>query len=340
MPSDFPRIRYILPKFDKRDYAVFMKTIDSCLPFDISDVAKFRHHVLMYYYKYGWKPTLEAYGVKKSTLYDWKNRYELSGKNLTSLVPKKTRPKRVRKMETDYRLVEFIKAIREEQGNLGKEKLKLFLDEYAREIGVESIGKTTIGKIIKRRHYFYERPKLKRKRRFTRDRSNKSPKVNKPGYIEMDSIIVYINRERHCFISCIDICTKFAWVKKVTTLSSVQALLTLQEFQEQINYLIHTLQTDNGSEFLGKLHNYLEEQKIKHLFIYPRSPKINGVVERFQRTIQEEFINRNDEIYFDEEKFKTKLFNYLQWYNTKRPHASLSYQSPTQFIQSNFPKCM
>jgi putative transposase len=99
------------------------------------------------------------------------------------------------------------------------------------------------------------------------------------------------------------------------------------------------VQADNGSEFFKTFHQYLEGENIKHQCIYPKSPKINGVVERFNRTIQEEFINRNDEIYFDLEAFQVKLTGYLEWYNIKRPHAALQYQSPMQFIQSNFPEC-
>lgn len=90
-----------------------MKTLNSSLAFESSDVAKFRFHVLEYYYKWGLKPTLDAFRVKKSTLYDWKNLHEKSRKRLASLVPKSTRPHNTRKMLTDGRLVEFIKQIRQ-----------------------------------------------------------------------------------------------------------------------------------------------------------------------------------------------------------------------------------
>ncbi|PIP74456.1 MAG: hypothetical protein CO135_02755 [Candidatus Levybacteria bacterium CG_4_9_14_3_um_filter_35_16] len=83
---------------------------------------------------------------------------------------------------------------------------------------------------------------------------------------------------------------------------------------------------------------YLEEQGIKHQFIYPRMPKINAFIERFNRTIQEEFILRNDEIYYDHKAFAKELTKYLYWYNYQRPHASLKYMSPMNFIQSKSPK--
>ena len=322
-------------------YDWLMKTLENSLAFDKSDPAKFRLHVLEHYYKYGWKPTVEAFKVGKSTLYDWNKQYEGSGKALLSLVPKKTRPKRVRQMTTDWRLIQFIREFRQQYGNIGREKIKIFLDEYATELGIDSISHRTITKVIKRKNLYFDPPKKKkRKNKFSRDRTRKSPKATRPGYVEMDSVVVYIDTIRHNFMCCIDSYTKFAHVRKVKTLSSLQAKLTFQEFQNKSPHPVHTVQTDNGSEFFKTFHAYLEDQEIKHQFIYPKSPKMNGVVERFNRTIQEEFINRNDEIYFDLEAFQVKLSGYLNWYNYKRPHASLGYLSPMQFVQTNFPKCI
>jgi transposase len=322
-------------------YDWLMKTLENSLNFDKSDPAKFRLHVLEHYYKYGWKPTVEAFKVGKSTLYDWKGSYEGAGKALLSLVPKKTRPKRVRVMNTDWRLVQFIREFREQYGNIGERKIKIFLDEYSNDLGIDPIGSRTISKVIKRKNLYFDPPKRnKRKNKFSRDRTKKSPKVTAPGYIEMDSIVVYIDNIRHNFMCCIDIYTKFAHVGKVKTLSSKQAKITFQEFEKLSPHKVHTVQTDNGSEFFKTFHQYLMEQNIKHQFIYPKSPKINSVVERFNRTIQDEFINRNDEIYFDLRAFQVKLTGYLDWYNTKRPHMALNYLSPQQFIQSNFPESM
>lgn len=174
--------------------------------------------------------------------------------------------------------------------------------------------------------------KTKRRKPLT-PRLKRSPKELLPGYIEMDSIIIYVLGRKYCFITAIDIITKFAWVKLTTNLSSRQARLALIGFKSQYKQHLRIIQTDNGSEFLGEFDNYLNRIQIKHEFIYQKSPKVNGMVERFNRTMQEEFINRNDDILFDKEKFNQKLTNYLIWYNTKRPHYSLGQISPTKYMQ-------
>ena len=312
-----------------------MKLISNSLTFSVSDVAKFRLHVLDQYYKHGIKSACHAFNIPRSTIYGWRKLFEKSKKKISSLIPKSTRPENVRQMTTNPKLIEFIKAMRVEYGSLSKYKIKPFLDEYARQLGLPLYGTTKIGVIIKRRKYFFDtkvKRKIKRRKPLT-PRLKYAPKEILPGYIEMDSITLYVLGRRYYFVTAIDIVTKFAWVKLTTSLSSKQARLALIEFRSQYDQLLRAVQTDNGSEFLGEFNDYLSQIQIRHEFIYQKSPKINGVVERFNRTIQEEFIERNDEILYDQEKFNQKLANYLIWYNTKRPHYSLGQISPTEYMQ-------
>ena len=339
MPSDVHHITYRLPKFPRRVYRRLMRSMENSLAMEISDVAQFRIHVINHYYKYGLKPTLDAFKVKKSTFYDWRRTYEQSGKRMISLVSKSTAPAHVRRMETDWHIVDFIKEMRKDHGNIGKSMLKPFVDAYAKELDIKTISATTIGKVIKRRHLTFEsRVHVKRQFKFKKLRTRKSPKVTAAGFIQMDSIVVYINQERHFFMCVIDIFTKYAHVVHVNNLSSKTAVVVFKQFQETNPTAIDTVQTDNGSEFLKSFHEYLEGQEITHKFIYPKMPKINAFIERFNRTVQEEFILRNDEIYYDQVVFAKKLSEYLYWYNYRRPHSSLKYLSPMTFIQTNIPK--
>ncbi len=130
-----------------------MKTLENSLAFHKSDPAKFRLHVLEHYYKYSWKPTVEAFKVGRSRLHDCKKQCELEDKSLLSLVPKKTRPKRFRQMTTDWRLIQFIREFREQYGNIGERKLKFFIDGYAAELGIPTLGSKTISKVIKRKNF-------------------------------------------------------------------------------------------------------------------------------------------------------------------------------------------
>lgn len=68
----------------------------------------------------------------------------------------------------------------------------------------------------------------------------------------------------------------------------------------------------------------------------PHTPKDNSVLERFNRTIQEEFIEMEEiEAYYTEE-FKEKLGKWLIEYNLRRPHKSLDYISSLQHLDNYY----
>jgi len=311
------------------------KMLRSLRRFSKDEVANERLKILEFYTEYGEKATTKAFGIKRNTIFVWRRRLKESKNSLASLIPTSTTPKTQRRMITDPKIVSEIRKLREKYPRLGKDKIKPILKKYCLKEGLTPISISTIGKVIKRRNLTFEKKVYPQKQpnKFKKLRTRKSPKVQSPGFIEMDSIIAYINYEKHLFMSVIDIYTKFALVVYVKDLSSATAKKVLQQFQELNPTKIHTVQTDNGSEFLRSFHAYLEEQHIKHQFIYPRMPKINSFIERFNRTIQEEFILRSDEIYYDQEAFAKKLTKYLYWYNYQRPHASLKYMSPMDYFR-------
>lgn len=335
MSHETDRTGYILPRLSKGNYNTLMKMLHNSMTFSLSDAAKFRLHVLDHYYRHGIKSTVHAFNIPRTTIYGWKKVFEDSGKKVASLIPVSTRPINTRQMELDSKLLEFIRSMREQYGNLGKLKLKPFLDEYAEGLGTTSYGTTKIGIIIKRRNYFFQsmsKRRIKRRKPLT-PRLRYCPKETIPGYIEMDTVTVWALCKKYYFVTAIDIVTKFAWVKLVKSPSSLNAKESIIEFVSHYKHPLRVIQTDNGSEFLGVFDQYLENIHIKHEFIYQKSPKINGVVERFNRTIQEEFIEKNDEYMYDQTRFNQKLYNYLIWYNTKRPHYSLGQLSPLVFMQ-------
>ena len=339
MQDGLNRVRYRAKRLSWGRYNTLMKLITNSLQFDPSDAGKFRLHVLDHYYAHGWKSAVHAFGVKKSTLYDWKKRYEESGKKIVSLVPTSTRPKRLRQMETNTQLLLCIRSLREQYGNLSKYKIKPILAEYAKTQGLEGYGTSKIGEIIKRRRYTFagvnKKKQIHRVKPLTA-RVKYAPKEKTPGYIEMDSITLYVLSKRYYFITAIDIVTKFAWVSQASSLTSKAAAQAFQEFSQNYPHAIRTVQTDNGHEFLGDFHCTLETAHIPHNFIYPRSPRINGVIERFNRSFQEEFVERSEELGYDPDTFSAKLTNYLVWYNTKRPHHALGLSTPSAFLQQYY----
>lgn len=341
MASDVPQLRYILPKFH-HGYTAMMKTLNSSLRYESNDPTKFRLHVLEYGKKHGVKATLEAFHLGRSTYYEWRQAFTQSKGKLVSLVPRSTRPHHTRRMVVDERLLELIKSVRLQYGRIGKEKLKVLVAAYASSLGIAGYSAGKIGKIIKRHRYFFDITKQKHKIGLSRYRVKKVGKDVRPGYLEIDSVIVYTLGKQLRFVTMVDVVTKVAYAQRVKNGKALNTVEVLHSFESQYQVPIYTVQTDNGSEFLGDFHDHLEVRGIIHLFTYPHCPKINGVVERFNRTIQEEFIERFLDWNINPEKGDLKLTSYLSWYNEVRPHASLKYLAPLKYAEqyTKSPECM
>jgi transposase InsO family protein len=61
------------------------------------------------------------------------------------------------------------------------------------------------------------------------------------------------------------------------------------------------------------------------------NPQSNGCVERFNRTIKEQFVDNNLDEIGDIERFNRMMMEYLIWYNTKKVHRSLNNKPPLKY---------
>jgi len=323
------------------DWKEVSKMLSSLRRFNESEIANQRLKIIKFYQKYGEKATKEAFGVDRKLLYVWRKRLKKGEGKLSSLVPFSTRPKRTRRMMTDPRIVEFIRKLKEKYPRLGKEKIKPLLDEYCDKIGLLSISESTIGKVIKRNNLFFQRlgrvyhhpasgwAQRKRKKRL---RVRYSPKHQEFGHLQADSISLFVDGMKRYILSAIDSKLKFSFSLAYKSLNSRNGQDFLRKLEKVYPFKIKSIQTDNGLEFQGLLDDYLNRKNIPHLFTYPRCPRINGVVERYQRSLQEEFVNWHLEIIDDTRLFNQKMIEYLIWYNTKRAHQSLGLKSPIDYL--------
>lgn len=337
MPADFHKKVYILPKFSRRDYISLMTNINNVLGFSSSEPAQFRFHVLKVFYEGGFKAVhLSFPNLTRATLYRWKKIYENCGKRLNSLIPGSTRPHNTRIQTVPVSIISFIRRLRQEYPRMGKAKVKMFVDEFCYSCGIPTISESSIGRTIKRFNLFYA--SKSKGRRIRKDLTNKQrvrlcPKAEdaKPGYIQLDGVKFYYLDRYYYFLTAVDIVTKQAWVKLVPSLKSKHARLFLLEIIGTAWYKIHTIHTDNGSEFKAYFDQAVQELGLIHLWNYPKHPKTTGYVERLNWTVQDEFLFSYEDLLFYPEEFNSKLNEWTTWYNQTRPHQSLDYLSPYQY---------
>ena len=92
------------------------------------------------------------------------------------------------------------------------------------------------------------------------------------------------------------------------------------------------IQVDDGAEFEAIFEEACQKRGIKLFVLPPRSPKLNGAVERAHRTHTEEFYEVTDSS-FDLSELREELLEWERVYNTVRPHQALGYVTPLKFLE-------
>jgi transposase InsO family protein len=291
--------------------------------------------IVSFFEEYGLRITKDAFSVGRSTIYLWKKKIKEGKGSLLGLINHTSRPYNTRRMYVDEPIYEFIKTLREKYPRMGKDKIKIFLDRYCQEKGLKTLSVSKIGKIIKRNNWFFY---LGKRTRHT-IRSDKERifgyEVKDPGDLfQIDTIVRFEQGIKRYLITGVDVVSKFAFAYTYKNHSSESTKDFVEKLIKVTPYEIKGIQTDNGSEFLDHFDEIIAQRGIVHFFTYPRCPKQNGVIERFNRTLQEEFVDEYS--YLLEEKeikpFNDKLIDYLLFYDTKRPHNSLDNQEPMKTV--------
>ena len=130
--------------------------------------------------------------------------------------------------------------------------------------------------------------------------------------------------------TAIDDCTRIRVLKVYDACNQRTAIRFLDELRHRLPFRIHVLQTDNGAEFQSQFHWHAEALDIRHVYIRPRTPRLNGKVERSHRVDDQEFYQLLDQqgISDDIHLFNQKLREWEDYYNYHRPHGALDGQTP------------
>jgi transposase InsO family protein len=304
--------------------------------------AAVRLKIIRFFERHGLEATREAFDVSRRTLYHWKASLQAEGGNVAALVPLSTTPTNRRHRHWPAAVLGQIKRLRKDHPNLGKEKVHALLKSWCLQRRLDCPSARTIGRLIadapdKMRHAPQRighdgRPK--RPRSAAKARKPKGFIATFPGHcVALDTIERHRDGLTRYLITLTDTHSRFAFALASTRRNSQVAEATLKLAQTVFPVPCTVILTDNGGEFAKHFADHVRESKMTHWHTYPRTPKMNAHVERFNRTIQEEFVDFHEELLLtDIMAFNDKLFDYLTWYNRDRPHHALQLQSPMQVI--------
>ena len=309
----------------------------------ITKTAAERQKILLFWREYGLKATKAAFNISRSSLYSWWKIYKDSGYLIASLNPGSQAPKIRRKREVHPKIIQEIKHLRLEVcPNLGKDKVKILLDQFCLKERLKPISASTIGRIIQEKRIYHHRQKISHYGRIHIQKRVK--KLRKPqdyqaqdmgDLVEIDTIVKFDFGIKRYIITAVDTHTRytFAWTYKRANSKNAKDFFT--KLNQVFPYPIQAVQTDNGSEFHHYFQVHLQKERITHYWNYPKQPYKNGHIEKYNRTIQDEFIDQHLSLLEDPKVFNHHLMDYLIWYNTERPHWALKLQSPINYLINN-----
>jgi transposase InsO family protein len=130
--------------------------------------------------------------------------------------------------------------------------------------------------------------------------------------------------------TAIDDCTRIRVLKIYEACNQRTAIRFIDEVRRRLPFRVQVVQTDNGAEFQSDFHWHLEQDDIRHVYIRPRTPHLNGKVERSHRVDDQEFYQLLDAdgVSDDIHLFNEKLREWEDYYNYDRPHGALGGQTP------------
>ena len=296
-----------------------------------------RVRILAFWEKHGLVATKEAFKVSRRTLFRWQRMLKQSGGQLESLTPQKTTPKNKRKRVLPPGLEERIITLRANHPRLGKEKIYALVNNDF-QTSVSSIGR--ILDDLKQQGRL-PAPQALRLNAKTGSLTVKKPrkKAKKlrrpPGYrvLELDTVVRYIDGIKRYTLTAIDTENRTSFAACYTNHGSSSAADFLKKTLQVLPDCPTHIQTDNGSEFAKYFHQEAQKLKLTHYHTYPKTPKMNAHVERFNRTLSEEFLRYHKALMRDNVPlFNQKLIDWLIWYNGERPHSALGQQAPLQTL--------
>lgn len=205
---------------------------------------------------------------------------------------------------------------------------------YIREYQ-EYISSWKIQKTIEERNLYLDKQK-QQKQRQKRLKGQKKNRINEfkrkkiVNYLwHVDTVILTMAAGGYKYLlTAIDEVSKLAYARLYPTHHSKYA----KDFLLRLEYLtdksIINIHHDNGSEFAKDFTRACRQLKLPQWYSRVRTPKDNSVLERFNRTIQEDFVDlwEVDPVNIDD--FNRQLVEWLVEYNSIRPHETLAYQTP------------
>jgi putative transposase len=309
-------------------------------PHTLSKRARQRLKWLDYRKTHTVKQTCLHFDIPRSTLNRWTKRFDPG--NLATLEDRSSRPHTIRQRTWGTGDVEAVLAVRTRYPRWGKAKLAVLLARQGIGLSCSMIGRI-LGYLRQRRLLIDPRPTRATPRaRHARPHAQRKPKGvtiprDRPGdLVQIDTMrLAPLPGVVRYHFSAVDVVSRFGVIGVRGTATAGTAKDFLAEVRARCPFAIKAIQIDGGSEFMAEFEQECAAQGIGVWVLPPHSPKLNGTVERMNRTFREEWWEGYDgEV--DVVSMQGAGREGEGVYNAIRPHRSLGMRTPVEFLAEHF----
>lgn len=250
----------------------------------ITPKALHKARVLAFWEKHGLQATIEAFSIKRSTLFLWKKQQKEGNGAIEALNERSKTPRNKRKRSWPMQITFEIKRHRELHPNIGKDKLHMLLRPFCVPHNLHVPSVSTIGRIIKDCGGLRRFPQKVRHNGkivpIKRKKVLRKPKNFTAAYeghlVALDTIERFVHGCRRYVITFEDIYTRFSFAWGTTSHASLAAKEFFEYCLMVFPYPIEFVLTDNGSEFMKHFDEELRRLHLIHYHTYPKTPKMNA----------------------------------------------------------------
>ncbi|MGK2965156.1 MAG: helix-turn-helix domain-containing protein, partial [Tepidiformaceae bacterium] len=231
--------------------------------------------------------TCRHFTISRQTFYRWWKRY--NPRDLTSLEAHSSRPKRCKQATWTRVEVLAVKELRERYPAWGKLKLAVLLARQGIQLSVSRVGR--ILGYLKRSRQLIEplRRFSARRRAWKRQYATRKPRgyaADCPGdIVQLDTMD--IRPEPGIVLkqfTAVDVVSRWSVPTVASNATATLATRALEALIDRSPFPIRAVQVDGGSEFMAGFEEACQQRGILLFELPPRSPKLNGRVERANRT--------------------------------------------------------
>jgi len=301
--------------------------------------------------EFGFEATRRAFGKSRSTIYLWKQKLKKAGGKLSALAPGDKTSIHKRQRVVHPFIEHFIIGYRSAHPGTDKTTITPALAVACKTAGVRPVSESTVGRII---HDLKERGLVPRATKLSingrtgnlvaREARHTGKKTRRKGFqpkcpgdlVQMDTVSLFVDGLKRYIFTALDVNTRFAFACTYRYNSSVKGKDFLHKFLQVAPFKVTHIQTDNGGEFQKQFASFCQTNRLVHFFNYPKHPQSNGHLERFNRTLQEQFAYWHLDELDDPDTFNRLLMEYLLWYNTEKPHRAIGNKPPLRYYLDNY----